>query len=249
MNLQQPSGRQDRLYRTYCNESRDCSAKGCTSPRIGLGSWCRHHKAKVAKYGHPYQGALRRTWWDMQRASALALIAENKGTHPGLQRALSFLSQWMHEGAAAVSARRSIPAASELQRLIMSGVTADMVLAEVAAINAFLDTSPTQVRDDRAWDVAVSRAVLQLAPARTRKTQKGQAYQLHPTAGTMTYIGEFLRRNLGPIVTNLRCSLESPEEAAARHQAEAMLPLKHPTPAAPAVSQPDGRIASSGLPF
>lgn len=219
------------------NQGRQCNATGCGHPRFGIALYCSKHVHGYQRYGHPFGGPLSSTLWAPQRQQVSDLIDRNPD-HPGVKAALEVVSGLQ---ARAVFDQGSFSGAEEFARLSARGVYAKTIVVELCAVTLYLHANPRTVRDDRAWDFAVSRAVFKLAPRERRTTRgPGGSWPVHrspqqqhqcsysPKArlSALAFVGKHLRESLAPFLGNVRSSIETRDEQRMQLEAAMSAPLR-----------------------
>jgi hypothetical protein len=208
------------------NQQLKCSHRGCQLPRKGLHRWCSSHRVKARRYGHPDGRALRPMEIKQARSAVDRLFWSNP-EHSGVKAAAAYLEDWMRRGAGGDS---SIPGAKDdWQRLLASGVTSMQVLKELCAVFLLSRTSPSGLPDDQRLDFAMSRAVLGLAPARTRISRSGKVHRVEPSYAALRSIGRLARSSLAPFLVAVVSAVDGLPEADRRLREALRTPFSAPT--------------------
>lgn len=216
--------RPQRLIQTMArqNEMYTCTVPGCQDHRTGMRRMCRDHLRTDRRYGHPNGNPLKPSTFARERALVVDLLSKNTD-HAALTHGLRWLTAWCTE---ATTSERAFAGADEVARLIRHGVTPLAILAEVAAVDIWLNNNPRALPDDRAEDFAVSRAVFMLAPRPRRQSgwrparPGGRApepwtYAPVPKPGALAFVGHHLRRRA---LTPLLVVIASAVQARAREE-------------------------------
>jgi hypothetical protein len=211
------------------NESRFCDIRACTQHRNSLSRWCSRHSAAAERNGDPLAKPIAASNWAPLRASIRQLYADNE-KHPGLTRALQWVSSWMAQ-AVALDGREHW--ASEVARVHRHGCSATDVLVELAACWSYLQENPRAITSDSHRDNTLSKAVCGLAPRPRRVSPEAAAkgtggYAPKAKAAALKHIGPHLVRSLAPLLVTTHQSIETEQERA-RAQVEAMRLPFNPT--------------------
>lgn len=204
------------------NEAHYCDVPGCPENRKALSHYCSRHLGNIHRNGHPIGRPVSSHQWAPYRSKVREVYHSNS-SHPGLTRALAWLSAWMVEAEAKDGHHEW---ASEVSRVKRHGASALDVLVELASCWCYLEDHPRVTLSDthRGW--ALSKAVLGLAPRprrvtyeAARKGSRGYAPKAKPSA--LAFIGPHLVKVLGPLLINTHQSLQT-ESDRAKAELEAM---------------------------
>lgn len=203
-----------------------CALPGCSERRSKLANYCASHALRAARFGHPNALPVPPSRYVTERLEVAALVAANQN-HPAVVAARSYLEGWMQTAAVDESAFKG---AEQIARLVRNGVTATEVLLEVAALWSHSSTHGGLLPDDRARDVAISRAVFRLCPLPRRQTYRSSSanhnYALRPRASALAYVGRHLREVLAVTLVNIHSAVTARHERAAAAIREMQKPLE-----------------------
>lgn len=218
-------------YRTIAdakaaNERHPCSVDDCTNPRIGVSKYCMKHRNHFTLYGHPLQTKLHSSRHAVERQQVTEIFNSNSN-HPGILSAIRWIQQWMDD---AITGRAgTVLAAEDLRRLHDNGVTARDIVIEAASFYIFQQWNKHKFLNDAAVDVAMSLAILSLAPLdkRSRAGTPGMV-PVRIRAKPRKAVGRWIRSHLIDLFVNLQNTIESNRNAAFTTQEAMRSPLTFP---------------------
>jgi len=188
------------------NQQRPCGARGCQQQRHNMSRYCHRHKRITARYGHPLSRPVSAVETQWCREKVHGLFAANPN-HPGLIAAVQFVQQWM---ASAVAGDQSAVAHVALQQLEARGVTPQAILEAAASLYVWSRWNERALPDQVAYDFAVSRAVLSLAPAERRQGALGGPPYVLPYRGAdLQGIAAHFRTYLSRFMVNVYATIET----------------------------------------
>lgn len=214
-----------------------CALRGCTHLREGLSPWCRQHRARAERFGHPEAPTIRPGALKGQRKEAEELLQANPA-HPGLLAAERAVSDLM---AAARAQPMGFKGAREWHRLASEDVLPSAVVRELAAAYLWLNDHPGVMPSDRAADFFLSRAVCSLAPRPRRPCGYGgspgtwrmpdrglKSYSVRPLPSALAHIGSHLRQTFAVLLANLVQAVEQLRKLKADPHATQRAPFSMP---------------------
>lgn len=212
------------------NEQGFCNVSGCTGRRRGFSNWCPKHLSVTKLYGHPKAGPIKARNYMPYRPWVAALFDANP-EHPGLIANQGYVRQYMQRG---LDNENAYLGAKEMARLARHAVTPRDVLIEVACIYCYLQDNPRAVPDLQSQEVAITRAVVRLAPQGRWYTpealKKGTTgYPLRPRASALKAIGKHLRVVLSVFLVNVATAIAAREDSKQETIEASRAPLKQPT--------------------
>ena len=161
----------------------------------------------------------------------IAAIFEANHIHAGLVSNLGYVTQWMQQ---AIDNEAAYRGASELARVARHAVTPRAVLIEVCSVFCYLKDNPRALPDQRSEDVAISRAVLRMAPRPRWYTPEavkkgGTGYQIRAKPSALNSIGAHLRSVLFHFLANVATAVAERDAKALETLRASREPLKEPT--------------------
>ena len=205
-----------------------CSSSHCSSKRIGLSSFCINHRNKYVLYGHPLQYKLHASRHAVEREE-VTRIFDNNPQHKGILEAIQFVQRWIN---AVNREDSSAIAPEEIRRLTNAGVTARDIVIEAASFYIYQQWNKHHFHNDMAVDIALSLAVLGLAPIakKTRVNPNGSITRtpISFKASARKKIGRYLRGHLIELFHNLQTLIENNQNAAQTVKEAMRSPLTYP---------------------
>jgi len=202
-----------------------CDVPGCDKNRVGLSNYCGYHRKVKSATGHPLQKKFLASRYNLERDQVKELVESNH-SHTGIVTATKWLQDWLNYAEAAVP---GTIAAEELQRLLQHGVTATQIFIEAASVFVFQRNNPFQFKNDDSLDIAVSLAILKLAPlAKKVGIISGRSTTVTIKAKVKLDVGKRIRVHLQPLFVNLLSAIERNKSQAEEVYKAMLSPLQLP---------------------
>lgn len=211
------------------NERQSCRAPECVRPRIGISPYCLRHRKAHSFYGHPLQAKLHASRHAAEREQVAEIFSCNRD-HPGILAAVQWTQQWMDN---ALSRSKETVAAEDLRRLQNSGVTAREIVIEAAAFYIYQQNNKHKFFNDAAEDIALSLAVLGLAPLGKKTTYLPNgatgSTRINIKSSPRKKVGRYIRSHLLHLFINLQQVIRANRDAALSTRQAMQSPLIYPT--------------------
>lgn len=207
------SNKEDRIADSIRrNTGRLCSAPGCHMSRTRVSSYCAPHNAATHWYGHPQGKHIDPKLWATELAEASRFI-EAHITHRGITQAVAWFDEWLSAAQEASSKGGNLDApvvaAQDMARLADMGIQPLQLLKTVAGLWLFAQRNPHTLQDDNRLTVALSLAVLKLAPRYYRIDHQGKRNPTRYTAEARKLIGKRVRDTIGLLIRNIIATIET----------------------------------------
>lgn len=199
------------------NNGKVCDVPGCGNPRDRIGRWCKHHANKVYNYGHPLGRIVWPTEYAQEKAEVKAFVDQHM-SHPGVQAALVWLQDWLDALLPddPILAKQAPPCIDVFQRLKAHGVTPADILIEATALYHYSMRYPGRLPDDGRLSVAISRAVIKLAPQRIKHYwRSGQDRYEKIKPSDLKTLGKRMRDTIGLLMANVSNAINQVHNAKA----------------------------------
>jgi len=202
-----------------------CDVPGCDKNRVGLSNYCPYHRKVKSATGHPLQKKFLASRYNLERDQVKELVGSNQ-SHTGIVTATKWIQEWLNYAEADVP---GTIAREELQRLLKHGVTATQIFIEAASVFVFQRNNPFQFKNDDALDIAVSLAILKLAPlAKKIGVTSGKPTTMIIKAKVKLEVGKRIRVHLQPLFVNLLTAIERNKSQAEEVHKAMLIPLELP---------------------
>lgn len=210
-----------------------CSVDGCTGQRFLLQPYCCRHSETVKRTGDPRGQTPDPRHWKWERSAVSELFASNP-SHPGLVRALAYLTTWTTK--ATHEATHGAHWQTEVARVMRHGVTVQDILIEVCAGWSYLQRGPHRAPSDRAVRFWIGHSVLKLAPRPVRMSAQanatgGKSYPKRVHWRALEDTGAHLQTVLAALFVNVHEAIHSQADTAAQAVADMRSPFM-PSPTA-----------------
>jgi hypothetical protein len=189
------------------NNQMRCKAPGCTKPRYNLSAHCRAHFKNAYLYGDPLGRSIPRKEYMREYEEATELIIANL-THPATETATRFIQKWLDDS----SSGQARVAATEMNRLVMGGVTAVQVLIEATAMYLYSQRRPKTLPDDERLSYQMANAVFRLSPQASYVSREGKRAYKRASGASRRATGKRLRDSLGLYFVNAYSAIRRKEE-------------------------------------
>jgi hypothetical protein len=165
----------------------------------------------------------------MSEREKVRVIVRNNASHPGILSATQWLQQWIN---AVMGGQHGALAPEDIRRLVDAGVTAEDILVEASSFFLYQQYNPHHFLNDAAVDIALSMAVLQLAPPakKTRRNPDGSTTEVRQEVKTAPRkkVGRYIRSHLIDLFVNLKKTIEENSCASITTKAAMRAPLAFP---------------------
>lgn len=190
------------------NTGRLCSAQGCHMSRTRVSSFCKPHDRATHWYGHPHGKHIDPKLWATELAEASRFI-EAHITHRGITQAVAWFDEWLLDSTKGDTLETPVVAAKDMSRLADKGIEPLQLLKTVAGLWLFAQRYPHSIPDDNRLTVAISLAVLKLAPRYYRIDREGKRKPTRYTAEARKLIGKRIRDTIGLLIRNIIATIET----------------------------------------
>ena len=211
------------------NERQSCRAPDCVRQRVGISPYCLRHRKAHSFYGHPLQTKLHASRHAAEREQVAEIFSCNRD-HPGILSAVQWTQQWLDN---AVHQSKATLAAEDLRRLQDSGVTAQDIVIEAAAFYIYQQGNKHKFFNDAAEDVALSLAVLGLAPLGKKTTYLPNgatgSTRINIKSSPRKKVGRYIRSHLIHLFINLQQVIRANRDAALTTRQAMQAPLIYPS--------------------
>lgn len=181
--------------------------------RTRVSSYCAPHNAATHWYGHPQGKHIDPKLWATELAEASRFI-EAHITHRGITQAVAWFDEWLRDstkGETLPSGGPETPvvASKDMSRLADKGIGPLQLLKTVAGLWLFAQRNPHTLQDDNRLTVAISLALLKLAPRYYRVDPEGKRNPTRYTAEARKLIGKRIRDTIGLLIRNIIATIET----------------------------------------
>jgi hypothetical protein len=198
------------------NMAKQCDATGCQHNRVTLGKFCNQHKKMLIRNGHPLQRTTRGRAYANEKYQVEEILEGNL-SHQGINNAVQWVASWMSDAVAGKTLSKvhgTIVAPVDMRRLADSGVAPIDIIVEAAALWIYQQHNRHKFESDEAEEVALSNAVLSLAPRSVRTSWSGVQGKtvkqpVKITTKTRKELGRRLKLHLLPLFHNFKTTIEN----------------------------------------
>jgi hypothetical protein len=191
------------------NQLLPCSVQGCPYSRHRLYSVCLRHQANKAHWGDPKAQAIQKKELRGLLSEVRSLVERNEVTHAGLQNALRWFDRWLTD---AGEGKQGVTGSSHIARLYDHGVTGRHLLITCGAVWLFSYRNPHRLPTEKALAFALAHQVMKMVPLEYATTVTGKRRAIILSRKDRQEIGEYIRRSLGLLYTNMVASINETED-------------------------------------
>ena len=199
------------------NKEKVCACPGCVLPRIWTSRFCRKHRSRSMKHGHPDGREVTAKQLKPYRELASDIL-ERFADHPGVCEAAAWFDRLLENSTAALSLARqgnrvNSLTARELHRVRSAGLTGREALEIVVAVQLLSHYDSRTLPDDDRLTFAMANAVLRSRPYEYRHiglgtTSKPKRRVYRVGATVRRELGTLIRDKLAPLLANLSSYVE-----------------------------------------
>jgi hypothetical protein len=193
------------------NTRKTCGVEGCNAPRAGMSRYCRVHKYRKIRHGHPLQQPISPEDFEDERREAVVAIfslgaQKNYRDHfeAKWQEVLRWAAALIEEdkaGRATVKSQRK--AAYWMQALAQKLSDPRKIIGPIVGCMLAIKRRPGLIQDELALKVQVGRVVLNLIGAHSNPADYEGITNIRPLLHETTAIGDALLQFFLPSVYQL----------------------------------------------